>query len=50
MARPAPSEPSEPSERREVLDDVEAITAYAQDMSEFLATSEITESKAFIRS
>ena len=38
------------SERREVLDDVETITAYAQDMSEFLATSELTESKAFIRS
>ena len=38
------------SERRAVLDDVETITAYAQEMSEFLATSELTESKAFIRS
>ncbi len=38
------------SERREVLDDVNTITAYAEEMSEFLATSELTESKAFIRS
>ena len=38
------------SERRAVLDDVETITGYAQEMSEFLATSELTESKAFIRS
>ncbi len=38
------------SERREVLDDVDTITAYAEDMSEYLATSEVTESKAFIRS
>ena len=38
------------SDRRAVLDDVETITAYAQDMREFLATSELTESKAFIRS
>ncbi len=38
------------SERRAVLDDVQTITAYAQEMSEFLATSELTESKAFIRS
>ena len=38
------------SERRAVLDDVQTITAYAQKMSEFLATSELTESKAFIRS
>ncbi len=38
------------SERRAVLDDVDTITAYAEDMSEFLATSELTESKAFIRS
>ena len=29
---------------------METITAYAQEMSEFLATSELTESKAFIRS
>ena len=38
------------SERREVLDDVDTITAYAHEMSEFLATSELTESKAFIHS
>ena len=38
------------SERRDVLADVETITAYAKDMSRFLATSELTESKAFIRS
>jgi hypothetical protein len=38
------------TERREVLDDVETVTAYAQEMREFLATSELTESKAFIRS
>ncbi len=38
------------SERRVVLDKVETITAYAQEMSEFLATSELTESEAFIRS
>ena len=38
------------SARRAVLDKVETITAYAQEMSEFLATSELTESKAFIRS
>ncbi len=35
---------------REVLDDVETITAYAEDMSEFLKTSELTESRAFIES
>ncbi len=38
------------SERREVLDDVDAITAYAQDMREFLLKSDLTESRAFIRS
>ncbi len=38
------------SERRAVLDSVEAISAFAEDMSEFLRTSEITESRAFIRS
>ena len=38
------------SERREVIEDVATITAYAEEMSEFLATSELTESKAFIRS
>ena len=38
------------TERRAVLDSVETITAFAQEMSEFLRTSELTESKAFIRS
>ena len=33
-----------------MLDDVETITAYAEERSEFLATSELTESQAFIRS
>ena len=34
----------------EVLDDEETITAYTQDTSEFLATGQLPESKAFIRS
>ncbi len=38
------------SERREVLDDVDTITAYAEEMSEYLASSKLTESKAFINS
>ena len=38
------------SQRREVLDDVKTITAYAQDMSEFLNESELTERRAFIES
>ena len=38
------------SQRREVLDDVETIAAYAQDMSEFLRESELTERRAFIES
>ena len=36
------------AERRVTLDDVDTITAYAKEMSEFLKTSEITESRAFI--
>ncbi len=36
--------------RRKVLDDVETITAYAKDMSDYLATSELTGSKTFIHS
>ena len=36
------------SQRREVLDDVETITAYAQDLSVFLNESELTERRAFI--
>ena len=38
------------SKRRVTLDKVETITAFAKDMSEFLKTSELTESRAFIRS
>ena len=38
------------SQRREVLDDVETITAYAQDMSVFLNESDLTERRAFIES
>ncbi len=38
------------SQRREVLDDVETIAAYAQDMSVFLNKSELTERRAFIES
>ena len=38
------------SQRRVTLDKVETITAFARDMSEFLKTSELTESRAFIRS
>ncbi len=38
------------SERREVLDDVETITAYAQDLNTFLNESELTERRAFIES
>ena len=38
------------SERRAVLDNVDTITAYANDMSAFLRTSELTESRAFIAS
>ena len=38
------------SERRVVLDDVETITAYAQDLSTFLNESELTERRAFIQS
>ena len=36
------------SQRRAVLDDVNTIAAYAQDMSEFLKESELTERRAFI--
>ena len=37
-------------QRRVTLDKMETITAFAQDMSEYLKTSELTESRAFIRS
>ena len=36
------------SQRRVVLDDVKTITAYAEDMSEFLNESELAERRAFI--
>ena len=36
------------AERRNVLDDVETIAAYAQDMCEFLKDSELSERRAFI--
>ena len=36
------------SQRRAALDDVEPIAAYAQEMSEFLMGSELTERRAFI--
>ena len=38
------------SERRAVLDNVDTIAAFAEDMSDFLKTSELTESRAFIHS
>ena len=38
------------SERRVVLDDVETITRHALEIGEFLKTSELTESRAFIES
>ena len=38
------------SERRVRLDDVETITAFAKDMSEWLLESELTERRAFIQS
>ncbi len=38
------------TDRRKVLDDVETIAAYAQDMRDFLVESELTERRAFIES
>ena len=38
------------AQRRKVLDDVNTIAAYAQDMSEFLNESELTERRTFIES
>ena len=38
------------SERRAMLESVEVISAYAREMNEFLRTSQVTETKAFIRS
>ena len=38
------------SDRRQFLDSADTIAAFAADMSEFLKTSELTETKAFVRS
>ena len=38
------------AERRQLLDSADVIAAFAEQMSEFLLTSELTETKAFIRS
>ena len=38
------------AERRAVLDSAERTAAFAEEMSEFLRTSDLAESKAFIRS
>ena len=38
------------SQRRELLDSADVIAAFAADMSQFLRTSELTETKAFVRS
>ncbi len=38
------------AERRVLLDSAETIAAFAEEMSEFLRTSEITETRAFVRS
>ena len=38
------------SHRRVTLDKVETLTAFAKDISEFLKTSELTETKAFVHS
>ena len=38
------------AERRQYLDSADTITTFAEEMSEFLATSELTETKAFVHS
>ena len=38
------------SERRQFLDSADTIAAFAQDMGEFLRTSELTETRAFVHS
>ena len=38
------------AERRELLDSADTIAAFASEMGEFLKTSELTETKAFVRS
>ena len=37
-------------ERRELLDSAEMVARFAEEMSEFLQTSEVTEAKSFIHS
>ena len=37
-------------DRRALLDSVEVIATYVREMNEFLRTSEVTESRAFVRS
>ena len=44
------NQPGMINDRRRMLDSAWVITAYAHKMNEFLRTSEVTESKAFIRS
>ena len=38
------------AERRQYLDSADTIAAFAEEMSEFLTTSELTETKAFVQS
>ena len=38
------------AERRELLDSADMVAKFAEEMSQFLTTSEVTETKAFIRS
>ena len=38
------------AERRVLLDSAETVAAFAEEMNEFLQTSEITETRAFVRS
>ena len=38
------------AERRELLDNADTIATFAEDMSAFLRTSEVTETRAFVRS
>ncbi len=38
------------AERRQYLDSADTITAFAQEMGEFLKDSELTETKAFVHS
>ena len=38
------------SERRQFLDSADTVAAFAQDMSQFLRTSELTETRAFVHS